>query len=350
MNAPRSTLETGAIIDFARPEEASSIREFIHTFWKASHVLAESGTLLRWNHLDASRNRLNFVCAKVDGHIVAILGFIPTSHFDSAIPFAQDVWLALWKAREDIRRPGIGTALLRFLRAKLAPKTLCVVGINEEVSAIYRVFGFELFDLEHYYRVNRAKQHFELLAGKLERSDFEEFSNVSADKVNARLGDFRQVIEGHGYSPFKTVEYVRNRYVKHPFYRYDLTGVWRKGMPIALVVSRRALVGSAAAVRIVDLFGEDEDLACIGPAVEEIIHESDAEYADFYCYGYSHGSLEAAGLLLKSEDIVVPNYFEPFMRLNVPIHCAVLHTTKDPIRVVRADGDQDRPSLLPYSE
>ncbi len=33
----------------------------------------------------------------------------------------------------------------------------------------------------------------------------------------------------------------------------------------------------------------------------------------------------------------MPNYFEPFVQANVPIHCAMLRTTADPVRLVRGD-------------
>ena len=142
---------------------------------------------------------------------------------------------------------------------------------------------------------------------------------------------------------------MRNRYLRHPFYRYELVGVWREASPIALAVARKAEAASATAVRIVDLFGREEELACIGPAVDQLIREADAEYADFYGYGFGQESLARAGLLLKAEDVIVPNYFEPFVQANVPIHCAMLRTTADPVRLVRGDSDQDRPNQLPYS-
>jgi ribosomal protein S18 acetylase RimI-like enzyme len=339
---------TGFSVDFARSADARAIREFIHKFWRASHVLSESGELLRWSYLDACRDRLNFVCGRVDEEIVSILGFIPTSHFDPAIPYARDVCLALWKAREDIHRPGIGSMLLRFLQKQLNPGITAVVGINEDVARLYRVLGFEVLDLSHYYRANPAKRDFTLLAGHVKTEQATAFPNVRVGPAIDRLAEFAPVIGE--YRPGKTVEHVRNRYLRHPFYRYELVGVWRDGEPIALTVVRKVEAGSAVAVRIVDLFGRDEDLACIGPAVDRLIHEADAEYADFYGYGFRQESLAKAGLLLKAEDVIVPNYFEPFVQANVPIRCALSRSAPDPVRLVRGDSDQDRPNLLPYSE
>ena len=168
-----NTTPTRFSVDFARPADVPAIREFIHKFWRASHVLSESGELLRWSYLDAGRDRLNFVCGRLEEEIVSILGFIPTSHFDAAIPYGRDVCLALWKAREDIRRPGIGTALLRFLQKQLNPRTIAVVGINEDVARLYRALRYELVDLSHYYRANPAKRDFQLLAGNVQTREFE---------------------------------------------------------------------------------------------------------------------------------------------------------------------------------
>ena len=285
----------------------------------------------------------------MDGQIAGLLGFIPTSHFDPAIAYWRDVWLAYVESTARmLTGPASGLQLLRFLqRAALPAGDMLLVGNNEHVATLYRLLGFELVDLSHYYRANPAKRDFQLLAGNVQTCEFETFSNVCAGAAGERLDEFARVIEG--YSPGKTVEYVRNRYLRHPFYRYELVGVWREASPIALAVARKAEAASATAVRIVDLFGREEELACIGPAVDQLIREADAEYADFYGYGFGQESLARAGLLLKAEDVIVPNYFEPFVQANVPIHCAMLRTTADPVRLVRGDSDQDRPNQLPYS-
>jgi hypothetical protein len=337
-------------LSFATLQEAPAIRQFIDEHWQRSHVLSMSGELLRWAHLDPARGRLNFACGKLNGDLVGILGFIPISHFDSSLPYAADLWLALWKVRPDVKLPGLGIALLEYLRHELSPQNIYVIGINAQVARIYPLLGFGLVDLDHFYRANPSKNNFELLSGAVEFHNFTESPDVSVRIANDELDAFRDVIEADIFTPRKSVEYVRNRYLRHPFYHYDLLGTWRGNRPSALIVARKATVGTATAVRIVDLFANDHDLAYAGPAIQKLIINADAEYADFYCHGYNPGSLRAAGLVQKQPDVIVPNYFEPFAPSNVPIHCAVQKTSNRSLRIVRGDADQDRPNKLPYSE
>ena len=340
----------GLTLGFATSQDIPAIRQFIDEHWQRLHVLSMSGELLRWAHLDSARGRLNFACGKLNGDLVGILGFIPTSHFDSSLPYAADLWLALWKVRADIKLPGLGIALLEYLRHELSPQNIYAVGINMQVARIYPLLGFELVDLDHYYRANPSKNNFELLSGAVKFRNFTESPDVSVRVANDELDAFRDVIEIDDLTPRKSVEYVRNRYMRHPFYHYDLLGTWRGNRPSALVVARNATVGTATAVRIVDLFANDQDLACVGPAIQQLIIDANAEYADFYCHGYNPESLLAAGLVQKQPDVIVPNYFEPFAPANVPIHCAVQKTSDRTLRIVRGDADQDRPNKLPYSE
>ncbi len=339
------------ILELGSPEDVPALRQFIDEHWRRGHVLSVSGELLRWAHLDPIRNRLNFVCGKMNGELAGVLGFVPASHFDAELPYARDLWLALWKVRADIKLPGLGVAQLEYLRRELSPQNIYAVGINEQVAArIYPLLGFELINLDHFYRANAEKKSYDLLSGGIEFHDFARYPDVSVRIPVDDLDAFRDVIEIDGIIPRKSVEYVRNRYQRHPFYHYDLLGVWRNDRPAALIVARNASAGSATAVRIVDLFGHDDDLLYIGPAIDKLILDADAEYADLYCHGYNADNLRVAGLVKKSQDTIVPNYFEPFERSNVPIHCAVMKADGGALRLVRGDSDQDRPNQLPYSQ
>ena len=50
------------------------------------------------------------------------------------------------------------------------------------------------------------------------------------------------------------------------------------------------------------------------------------------------------GLFNIKDDIIIPNYFEPFVRENIEINCA-FRSQLDYI-IFKADADQDRPSII----
>ena len=118
-----------------------------------------SGKLLRWNHLDPTRDSLNFACGKLNGDLAGILGFVPTSHFDSELPYASDLWLVMWKARKDTKLPGLGVALLNTSAKSLLRRTSIPL---ETMSRLRRLSiacsASSLIDLDHFYRANPLKE------------------------------------------------------------------------------------------------------------------------------------------------------------------------------------------------
>jgi len=47
----------------------------------------------------------------------------------------------------------------------------------------------------------------------------------------------------------------------------------------------------------------------------------------------------------KIKNLIIPNYFEPFKRINIDLNYAYKDLKKDsPVRLFKADGDQDRPN------
>ena len=72
------------------------------------------------------------------------------------------------------------------------------------------------------------------------------------------------------------------------------------------------------------------------------------EYIDFLCYGFNYNNeLINAGFSLldtRNNNTIIPNYFEPFDKKNVPLYTAYNKTSKN-FRQCKADGDQDRPNV-----
>ena len=68
---------------------------------------------------------------------------------------------------------------------------------------------------------------------------------------------------------------------------------------------------------------------------------------DIYSYGVPIDIIEKAGFLDRQEydNLIIPNYFEPFERKNVDLRYAYkVKESSDPVRLFKADGDQDRPN------
>lgn len=338
---------------YCRLDQVDELTAFIHDHWSSEHVLVKSRALLDWQHRDAERERYNFLLAEDAGvGIAGILGFIPTSRYDPAfVGLDETIWLTTWKVRSDFAH-GLGLMLLRGIMMRTAPARIGTVGLNPATRPIYQALGFQTGKLARYFLLNpdiSAPKLAEVPSG-LDRTAsalpgaIHRFTPLAEqDLVDAtRHWDF-----GAGGAPRRSVIYMLNRYLHHPFYRYQAhlaTGVGNKA---ALLITRLCHHEKASAMRVVDVLAAPGILENCAAAFSEMLATSGAEYLDFYCSGHSD-ALVRAGLrdLAEYPDLVLPSYFEPFVPSNVDLNYSILNA-EDNALLCKGDADQDRPSRLP---
>ena len=80
--------------------------------------------------------------------------------------------------------------------------------------------------------------------------------------------------------------------------------------------------------------------------MEQLLVELGAEYVYFYEYGIDESIMFKSGLEENKFDdqIIVPNYFEPFEKRNIKLSWALKSNSSTVIPIFKGDGDQDRPS------
>jgi GNAT superfamily N-acetyltransferase len=343
-------------IGYLRPDELPAFWDFLENHWRPGHALAVSPPLMNWMYLDRERGHYRFVIARDprDRQIAAVLGFLPLCHFDPALG-GRDIWLQLWKVRDDRRGLGLGTALFQFLKKEWHPRSVCGFGLSEGVKRTYARLGFTLGVLNHYYRVNPASP-LRLLRGPVRlppRSDrpadglrwVRLADPISFDRWAERL-DWRTASQ---MVPAKSAAYFRGRYFDHPVYRYEVLALAREQRALGIVVLRQAFAGGASALKWVDYGGDFESLGATGGIWNEVLAETGAEYIELHNLGIPSGILARAGFHRRfpGSEAIVPSYFEPFEARNVDI--AYAHWTWSDARycIFKGDSDQDRPSIIP---
>ena len=150
--------------------------------------------------------------------------------------------------------------------------------------------------------------------------------------------------------PRKSSEYIISRYLDHPIYSYKIFGVIEDGGVQAFGVIRLVSAGNSVALRLVDYIGPDKKIVDFFGGASYILKEFDGEYIDFYSYGIPKRLFEEAGVLNRRDTrgLIIPNYFEPFLRENQDLIIAfVTLTDESKVRLFKGDGDQDRPSRIP---
>jgi hypothetical protein len=158
--------------------------------------------------------------------------------------------------------------------------------------------------------------------------------------------DFMKFATSHVH-PRKDVAYLERRYFKHPIYRYRVYGIYRDSELATLLVARLVCVEAASALRVVDIIGDESLLPWVTHALHDILENEGIEYMDLLSFGLDERLLQQACLSkldLTSDQIVIPNYFQPFTQKNIPIHFFVDQEISPKLRIYKADGDQDRPS------
>jgi hypothetical protein len=355
--AGRTSKRMGVDIRLCSQEDIGELMEFLDKHWAKDHVLSWHKPLLDWQHQNRGTGSYNFVLARsqADCHIIGVLGFIPTRHYDPDLAPISTLWLALWKVRPDAKVTGLGLMLLKYLEAIEPHVAIGVAGVGDVAHyAMYRALGYVCGEYHQHFMLNRrinrrslAKIPDGLSLAPPSRGDAT-FEVLSADNFYSRVKELEYQATSSVH-PIKSPRYFFERFMVHPVYKYQVYLVSRKNRPLALLASRLASYESHHALRIVDYFGDAETFAQIGRAVDEVLGIFQAEYADIWSYGLDEDAITDAGFHPVAMDgpIIIPNLFEPFLAVNSVIRFAFKVPQPKSFMIFRADGDQDRPGMIP---
>ena len=123
----------------------------------------------------------------------------------------------------------------------------------------------------------------------------------------------------HSYFPMKSLRYLINRFQLHPIYKYHFWGLYSGNTLKAILIGRIISVEGHKVIRIMDVYGKLEGLTSIYSEVHKLLKENHAEYLDCMNYGIDPSVFDEMGfdLLDVNGDLIIPNYFEPFLKKNI---------------------------------
>ncbi len=251
------------------------IQTFIDQKWRAGHIFSYDADLLKWQHLDTVNNRINYIVAekKEDNKLIAIFGFIPTSQYDIKLQDQKDFWLAIWKIDTDIAPPGVGNLLLRFFVDTYQPNSIGAIGINDRIEKFYKFLGYTPGVLNHYYYLNPQTTTFciaEVVNYVKVKNDY--ISAQIIEEVNTTIID----IPNNSVRPLKTLAYLKNRYFLHPRYKYRYFVIKNNSVSLALFVIRKITVAGSSCLRIIDIFGNIEQIDNLEHHFDELLKKENA--------------------------------------------------------------------------
>ena len=322
-------------IQLCKKEDYEQLIEFISDYWNQNHIFIRSKEIFEFQHGNAHDGYYDFIIAK---------------HRDDK---PQAVYGALWKVRDDIHNKDkgkLGLGVLYYL-LKLFPDSVYItLGLSPYSQDIYTLLHFDFGKMKHYYIVNDRLNTYQIISSP--ENGGEMCGNMETDNTRVRICELDHgdcMIQLHNvYFPQKDFAYIENRYLKHPVYHYCLWGIFQDEILECIWITRKVSVGNAACIRIVDMVGDLNRFGNIRAEVIKLLDEQNAEYIDCYNYGIPADIFMRTGFAQVSENdnVIVPNYFEPFEKRNVDIHYAVYGNNNIPVVIFKGDGDQDRPSII----
>jgi hypothetical protein len=144
--------------------------------------------------------------------------------------------------------------------------------------------------------------------------------------------------------PYKDQWFINRRYFKHPVYDYHIWAMKdEKHCYRGLMIARDVTYLDKKALKIIDYLGDLNLISGLSFALNSILSAEGYEYIDLYCAGIPEEILNKAGFVLRdeqSENIIIPNHFEPFAQMNIEMQ---YNSSHESALFFRGDSDRDRP-------
>jgi len=342
----------GYIIRSCQIEDFDNLRLFFRDHWANDHINFVDKEFCHWLFYNRKHNDYNFLiaCCNVTGDILGQVGFIPSYIFDYDMNDKDKfIWIPSWRVRDGLDG-GLGIKLLMGVFAVEGTKNTGTSGVYDAVVPMYKALRFETGVLNHYYVLNDTMKKFQIAvippdyttdtvgtgrACSVEVIDQEGFERVFSNVMDKDDSDL----------PKKSLNFFINRYYNHPIYEYESLLVNGEKGECAIFIFRIVEQNGASAIRIMDGFGNFNEIGNIYNSLQSLLAQRDAEYIDAYCKGIDAEIMKNAGFSQINDDVIIPNFFEPFEQKNRHINYAYYNEKGSKYRIFKGDGDQDRPNI-----
>lgn len=322
----------------ARPDEGPAVTDFLDLHWGAKHPLVHLADFFDFYYRPFGPNGpLQFAFAEQDGAPVALVGYIRANALES-----PDIWVSIWCAVKG--HNGSGLELMAALPGLTNARVMACNNIRPKTMAFYTFLGYTAARLPHYYRLaDKAEYTVARVARK-------EILPAHGSAVLRRLPD-EAALRACGYTPdparrpYKDLWYLARRYFHYPRQRYDVWAAEETGAVQALLVTRCVPVNGTRVLRVMDYIGAPEAFPRLGAAIDRLMTECGAEYADCYCRGIPAQTMADAGFCAREPDDanIIPNYLTPPLYENTEYY--FFTSAPEAFTMFKADGDQDRPNI-----
>jgi len=329
-----------------RIKKIKQLQSFLSKYWRKNHILAKNKKFLIWQHKQESN--LTYVTAKLKNKILCIIGYIPQSHYDAKLS-KKEIFLTISRAINDTS-PAIHLKVFRFLKEKLSQNFIGSLGAwNDRVAKYNKFLGFAVGPMDHYlltsphFKKYKIMKYHKKLITPIKKSSYEFYEiNEKFLKKNKLSNLFNKQY------PIKSNIFLINRYLKHPVFKYNIFLIKKNSKSSAIIVIRKIKVIKSNVLRIIDFIGSEKEFSNVGNLMLYLFKKYKSEFIDIYSYGINVKYMRMVGFVdrKKIKNLIVPDFYKPFKRKNIDIMYGYIskYGKKNKIRIVKGDGDQDRPN------
>ena len=336
-------------IQFCKNKDFLSLIGFIKKNWAKKRMLIKNRKLFDWLYLNKKSKTYNFVISKSKNKILSCIGIIK-SETDFGIKKKGVIWLTMWLSTKNKKDTNSGMDLFYYLIKKYKKHIIGTVGLNEKTILIYKILGFKTGNLDHYYISNPKFKKFNLAKVPTYKNyNTQRRSNLFHIEITNKIDFYKKNINLKKYESFffKNYTYFRSKYYENPFYKYKFYLINKKKRTLGFFVGRVCTYKGSKALRFVEFFGSLKIIKDIKNSLIKLLKDSDYEYIDFYNFGINRKIIKRSGFRLNTfnKKIVIPNYYEPFSKKNIPIRFAYYPKNKF-FPIFKGDCDQEKPNLF----
>lgn len=311
------------------------IQSYITYNWKKNHILSKNRKLFLWQH-SYKKKKIDFILKKKSKKLVAILGIINQSRNNNF----SEISLAIWHSLDKIS--GI-ILMLKAIRSKKI-NVIKVTTIGPQVLSIYKSLNFKIFYFNKYYlnfRIIRDQKITKNLK-VFKFFNLKENYNLNIKNIN-QINIFKKYI--------KNYKYIQWRFINHPIFKYYFCASKDKKL---ILIFRILKVDNRKFLRIVDFIGSFKNQINFIYSFANIVKKRNFDYIEFLHVGNEDSNIKKSGFnqikkkqIKKSNSEILPLYHSPYLGIKKQdILCGILEKSSknNKIKLVRADGDCDRPS------
>jgi hypothetical protein len=335
-------------ISLLHKKKIIQLQKFFKKYWNKKHIFVKNKKFLIWQH--QNQKLMTHAGAFYKNKMVGVQGYISQSHYDPKIK-KQQIFLTIFRVIENVA-PGLGLNIFKFLEKKISAEFIGTLGFTPQLKRYHQWLGYEVGYLSHHVAISKNIKKFRILLTKSKRKFFKKKNNIYSyfliDKDFLLKNKLTHLFKWQ--YPNKTNMFLINRYLNHPIFKYKVYLLKKSRKSIAIIVMRDVFFKNSKATKIIDFIGKEEEFSNIGNLVNDLLNEKNNEFVDIYSFGINSKYIKNAGFInrYKIKDIVVPEYFEPFVRKNIDLlygyKCKKKYLKK--IRFLRGDGDRDRPNFI----